>query len=101
MGFTEYEIKVKEIMLDHIDLSKAVGTSGVFCRILKEFAYLIFKWFIAYGEVLENWKGYNVPVYKNSHKKYFGNYRPVDLPSLVIKVLDKSLKSHMKLPSGK
>ena len=62
---TEFEIELNEIksILEHTDPNKASGPDGVYGRILKEGSssiakalHLIFKWFIAFGEVSEDSK---------------------------------------------
>src|SRR5678815_2149682 len=77
---------------------------GIYGRILKEGStsitkalYLIFKRSITFGEVPEDWKiAYVVPIYKKGSKEDLGNYRPVSLTSLVVKVLEKLLKGHIE-----
>ena len=102
----EFDFEVQEIesLLNHIDPSKAAGPDGIYGRILKEGSgsiakalYLIFKRSIIYSEVPEEWKmAYVVPIYKKGSKGDLGNYRPVNLTSLVVKVLEKLLKVHIK-----
>src|SRR6201990_563100 len=97
-----FEIELNEIksLLEHIDPNKAAGPDGVYGRILKEGSssiakalYLIFKRSIA----IEDWKtAYVVPIFKKGSKEDLGNYRPVSLTSLVVKILEKLLKSHIE-----
>ncbi|KAL7631154.1 UNVERIFIED_CONTAM: hypothetical protein RMT77_018543 [Armadillidium vulgare] len=101
-----FEIELNEIksLLEHIDPNKAAGPDGVYGRILKEGSssiakalYLIFKRSIVFGEVPEDWKtAYVVPIFKKGSKEDLGNYRPVSLTSLVVKILEKLLKSHIE-----
>ena len=103
---TEFEFEVKEIkfLLDHIDPSKAAGPDGIYGRILKEGSssiakalFLIFKQSITFGEVPDDWKtAYVVPIFKKGSKGDLGNYRPVSLTSLVVKILEKLLKGHIE-----
>ena len=94
---TALEIELNEIksLLENIDPNKAVGPDGVYGKILKEGRSSIAKtlyWFLNN----EDWKmAYVMPNYKKGSKEDLGNFRPVNLTSLVVKVLEKLLKSHL------
>ena len=93
------EGKIKR-MLDQIDCNKSAGPDEIYGKVLKEGSvsiakalYLIFNRSLEFGEIPEDWKLANVvPIFKKGDREDIGNYRPVSLTSLVVKILEKILK---------
>ena len=96
----------KDIIRKHIfDIKnkKASGPDGLSVRILKQGGdsiidaiYLIFDRSLTFCEVPNEWKLANVTsIFKNANKKNVKNYGPISLTSLVVKILEKIVKSHI------
>ena len=91
-------------LLSKIDENKAAGPDDIYGKILKEGSdsialalYLIFNRSLNFCELPEDWKiAHVVPVFKKGSKDDVGNYRPVSLTSLVVKILEKLLKSRIE-----
>ena len=48
---------------------------------------------VRFSEIPEDWKAaFVVPIFKKGKREEVGNYRPVSLTSLVVKVLEKIIK---------
>ena len=93
-------------VLRNLDNNKAHGPDEIPARLLTETAYqiapslcLLFNKSLKCGIVPREWKIANVvPIHKKGDKDHVENYRPISLPSLVSKVLERcvfiSTKEH-------
>ena len=93
---------VKEKLLK-LNSSKAPGPDGVYPFILKSFAdqlsvplAIIFNKTLQEGVVPDDWRRANVsPIFKKGNRSLPCNYRPVSLTSVVCKVMESFIRSHM------
>ncbi|XP_069169369.1 uncharacterized protein [Procambarus clarkii] len=90
-----------EKMLKELGKNKAAGPDGVSPWVLRECAselsiplHLIFQASLCTGIVADGWKQANiVPIYKSGSREDPLNYRPVSLTSVIVKVLEKLIKT--------
>ena len=90
-------------LLCHIDCSKASGPDGISGKMLWGTAPSIchslsqlFNLSICTATIPADWKVFNVvPVHKSGDRGMVTNYRPISLLSLVSKLLEKHIYSHM------
>ena len=91
-------------LLNKIDPSKAAGPDDIYGRVLKEGSdsiakalFIIFTRSLKFCELPKDWKiAHVVPIFKKCRKEDLGNYRPVSLTSLVVKILERLLKSDIE-----
>ena len=89
--------------LNSLDVHKATGPDGISARILKETSdisalilRIIFVSSLEHGIVPSDWKiAHVVPVFKKGDRSNPCNYRPISLTSIVSKVLEHILSSHI------
>ena len=105
-------LKVNEITendiakyLKNLDPNKSTGADQISARLLKECQdelilplKLLFNKSIQNGSVPSFWKCANVtPIFKKGNKCEAGNYRPISLTSVVIKILEKIIRDRITL----
>ncbi|KAK4828638.1 hypothetical protein QYF61_000286 [Mycteria americana] len=88
-------------LLHHLDTHKSMGPDEIHPRVLKELAEVLTKplsiiyqqsWLT--GEVSVDWTLANVtPIFKKGWKKDLGNYRPVNLTSVLGKLMEQIILS--------
>ena len=82
---------------------KSAGPDGIHPLVLRSVADQIskpltklYKMSINTGKVPEDWRKANiVPIYKKGPKNEPGNYRPVSLPSVVCKILERVIEEQL------
>ena len=87
-----------------MNASKSAGPDGIYGRVLKEghesiskALCLMFERSLRFCEIPDDWKvAFVVPIFKKGKRDELGNYRPVSLTSLVVKILEKILKIHIQ-----
>ena len=92
-------------MLKALDVTKATGPDKIPAKLLQETASVIapslcklFNKSLSTGSFPQNWKEANVvPVFKKGEVEYTENYRPISLPSLVTKVLERCVFNTSKI----
>ncbi|KFP58288.1 RNA-directed DNA polymerase from mobile element jockey, partial [Cathartes aura] len=94
--------------LSKLDIHKSMGPDGMHPRGLRDLAdvitrplLIIFDQSWRLGEVPEDWRKANVPpIFKKGKKEDPGNYRPVNLTSIPVKVMEQlimeTISRHMK-----
>ncbi|KFQ22127.1 RNA-directed DNA polymerase from mobile element jockey, partial [Mesitornis unicolor] len=95
-----HEVMVSNL-LHQLDIQTSMGPDGIDPRVLRELAEVIAKplsiihqqsWLT--GEVPDNWRLADVtPIYKKGQKEDSGNYRPVSLTSVPVKVMEQIILS--------
>ena len=92
-------------MLEALDVTKATGPDKILAKRLKETACVIepslcklFNKSLSTGSFPQNWKEDNVvPVFKKGEVECTENYRPISLPSLLSKVLERCVFNTSKM----
>ena len=92
-------------MFEALDVTKAIGPDKIPAKLLKETASVIapslcklFNKSLSTGSFPQNWKEANVaPVFKKGEAGCTENYRPISLPSLVSKVLERCVFNTSKI----
>lgn len=90
-------------ILYNLNLRKATGTDGISARLLKRTAPAIarslthlFNCSMEMGALPEEWKAAHVtPVHKQGDKETFGNYRPVSVLPVVVKVFEAVIHAQL------
>ena len=96
------EKEVKEL-LDAINPNKSIGPDKLHPRMLKELAKclskpitILFNMTLDHGTVPEEWKiGHIFPIFKKGKKQIAENYRPISLTSVLCKIMEKLVRSHV------
>jgi hypothetical protein len=98
---------IKELLTD-INPDKSPGPDGIHPRLLKEASelmvtplHIMFKKSLETAELPNDWKLANISaIHKKGDKRIPGNYRPISLTSVVVKLLEKLIRNqiveHMK-----
>ena len=96
------EISEDDIMkyLRNLDPNKSTGADKISSRLLRECQNeirlplkMLFNRSLREGTVPSNWKCANVtPIFKKGNKSEAGNYRPISLTSVVIKIFERILR---------
>ncbi|PKU44026.1 rna-directed dna polymerase from mobile element jockey-like [Limosa lapponica baueri] len=92
-------------LLQHLDINKFMGPDGIQLRVLRDLAEVlteplstIYQQSWQTGEVTANWRLENVmPIHKTGRKDDPGNYRPVSLTSVPVKVMEQIILSAIML----
>ena len=93
---------VKE-MLEKINVNKSTGPDDLNPMLLKELATclaepitILFNYTLNNGVLPADWKlGRIIPIYKKGSKKIAENYRPISLTSVLCKILEKHVRTHL------
>ena len=94
--------KVVEELLSKINPNKSVGPDDLHPKLLKELSKclispitVLFNFTLKYG-IPEDWKvGHISPIFKKGSKKNAENYRPISLTSVLCKIMEKIVRSHL------
>lgn len=94
--------EVKDMLLK-INVNKSIGPDGLHPMLLKELAECLaepitalFNSSLEKGILPDDWKiGRIIPIYKKGPKKIAENYRPISLTSILCKILEKCVRSHL------
>ena len=93
---------VKET-LQMLNVNKSMGPDGLHPMLLKELSEclaqpltVLFNMTLDQGVLPDDWKLGNIfPIYKKGPKKIAENYRPISLTSVLCKMLEKLIRSHV------
>ena len=93
---------VKE-MMQKLNVNKSIGPDGLHAMLLKELSNsivhpltVLFNMTLDQGVLPDDWKlGHIFPIYKKGSKKIAENYRPISLTSVLCKMLEKLIRSHI------
>ena len=92
-------------VLEALDVTKATGPDKIPTKLLEETASVIapslcklFNKSLSTGSFPQNWNEANVvPVFKKGEVECTENYRPISLPSLITKVLERCVFNTLKI----
>ena len=96
--------KMVEELLSKINPNKSVGPDDLHPRLLKELSNclispitVLFNFTLKYG-IPDDWKvGHISPIFKKGSKKNAENYRPISLTSVLCKIMEKIIRSHLMI----
>ena len=91
---------IVEMKLNKLNMNKASGVDGIYPNLLRELPEqlsgplnILFRRTLDEGIVPTDWRAANLtPLYKKGNKRTPCNYRPVNLTSIVCKVLESIIK---------
>ena len=90
-------------LLEKINHNKSVGPDDLHPMLLKELSCclsepvaILFNLTLKFGSIPDDWKTGNIiPIYKKGSRKIAENYRPISLTSVLCKIMEKIVRTHL------